>query len=427
MDFGEWIVNGVPYTTLDNAKAHLKQFNSKYEKEKAEKEKKKVLGPASPPPLEDQNWSEPVEPNEVAFIARSMANLREWIDSAAPPTRNINDQDISLEEEERLGIVKLLPHHKKEHLRNCLFRKIKYEYPSLHWHKHNSQNYVLRLSEDEKKVRDERIKRVEWRKMHSEKIGFARVFKAISDACRGELGDVKSVDDEYQQFLDRAENNVLSLTTTTKNRRRVPIVVHNGFMDLLFLMTHFHSHKLPSKYTDAKKLINHYFPVIYDTKVLATEHTDFRFRSKNSSLSELYQRHVMGIQNINENEHNNEMLMRLVYPRVEIMNDLSTSSHRDAGDDAFMTGAVFQCLSRPIIYHGILGYFDSVDERTHLYSAIIHDQIKGVGSLLFLDEKYSRRKESIDLFGANKVCKQIPNQSYSIFYQVFERHLLNVI
>ena len=206
MDFGEWIINGVPYTTLDNSKAYLKQFNAKHdEKEKTEKKDQGL--PVSPPPLEDQNWPGPSEPNEIAFIARSMANLREWIDSAAPPRRNMNDEDMSLEEEERLGIVKLLPHHKKEHLRNCLFRKIKHEYPSLHWQKHNSQNYVLRLNEDEKKIRDERIKRVEWRKMHKEKIGFARVFKAISDACRGELGDVENVDDEYQQYLDRAGEN----------------------------------------------------------------------------------------------------------------------------------------------------------------------------------------------------------------------------
>ena len=406
MDFREWIVNGIPYTTLDNASFYLEQFHSKYQKEQEEKKEKETCqsekvqaGPATPPPLADQNVIEPSEPHEVAYIARSMASLREWIDSAAPPIRNING-NLSLEEEERLGIVKLLPPNKKENMISCLVRKIKYEYPSLHWCKHNSRNYVLRLSEDEKKIRDERIKRVEWQKIHNEKIGFARVFKAISDACRGELGDTKN---EYKQFLERSERNVLSLTETTKNRRRVPLVVHNGLIDLLFLMTHFHANELPSNYSDAKKLIQNYFPAIYDTKVIATECVDFRFRMKNSSLSELYQRHVMGIQNINENEHNG-VLMRVVYPRVEIMNDRSTSSHRDAGDDAFMTGAVFQCLSRPTVNHALFDEYDAVNERTNLYLEMANEGIKNVGSLVFLDENYFKKKEvNASLFGLNQV------------------------
>jgi hypothetical protein len=404
MDFKEWIVNGIPYTTLDNAKTYLEHFHVKYEKERAENErlKREMSGASSnPPPLADQ--TEVSEPTEVAFIARSMANLREWIDSAAPQAQNIS-MNMSLEEEERLGIVKLLPPHKKEYLRNFLFQKIKYEYPSLHWYKHNSQNYVLRLSEDEKKIRDERIKRVEWQKMHTERIGFARVFKAISDACRGELGDTTSVTGEYCQFLRRSEQKVISLTSNTKNRRRVPVVVHNGLMDLLFLMTHFHSDTLPSRYEDTKKLIHNYFPTIYDTKVLATECADFRFRNKNSSLSELYQRHVMGIQNINDREQHNEVHTRLLYPRVEIMNDLSTTNHRDAGDDAFMAGAVFQCLSRPIVNNALLDDFGMIDERRHLFIEMINEKIKGVGSLIFLDENYSSKMEnSASLFGVNKV------------------------
>lgn len=401
MNFREWIVNGIPYTTLDNANLLLKHFHSRYEKEREEKEKllKEKLGNSPPPPLH-QDLYEPNEPNEVAFIARSMANLREWIDSAAPPMRNI-DGNMSIDEEERLGIVKLLPPHKKENLRNCLFRKIKSEYPSLHWYKHNSKNYVLRLSEEEKKKRDERIKRVEWQKIHKDVIGFTRVFKAISDACCGQLGDTDNLNGEYKQFLQRSENHDLSLTSNTSNRRRVPLVVHNGYLDLLFLLTHFHSRKLPSSHTDAKKLIHDYFPIIYDTKVLATECADCRFRSKNSSLAELYQRHVMGLQNTND--HDNDMPMRFDYPRVEIMNDLTTSTSRDAGDDAFMTGAVFQCISRPMINHIAIDEFDPFDDRTALYIEMVEQKIDGVGSLLFLDEKYSTKIDSDSYFGMNKV------------------------
>ncbi len=403
MDFREWIVNGIPYTTLNNANLVLRHFHSRHEKEREEKEKllREKMGNSSPPPL-DQDSYEPSEPNEVAFIARSMASLREWIDSAAPPIRNI-DGNMTLEEEERLGILKILPPHKKENLRNCLFRKIKSEYPALHWYKHNSKNYVLRLSEEEKKKRDERIKRVEWQKMQKDIIGFTRVFKAISDACCGELGDTENGNGEYKQFLQRSGNHDLSLTATTTNRRKVPLIVHNGFLDLLFLLTHFHSRRLPRCHIDAKKLIHKYFPIIYDTKVLATECADCRFRSKNSSLAELYQRHVMGIQGTHDHDHN-DMLMRFEYPRVEIMNDSSTSSNRDAGDDAFMTGTVFQCMSRPMINHIAIDEFDPFDDRTALYIEMIDEEVEGVGSLLFLDEKYSSSKiDTNDYFGMNKV------------------------
>jgi len=423
MDFREWIQNGIPYTTLDYTTSHLHQFHEKYEKKKAEEEQQReeekdneelpVSPSASTPPPLAPNWVEPSEPSDVAFIARSMANLREWIDSAAPPIRdNISSDIMTLEDEERFSIVKLLPYHKKEGLRNCLIEKIKFEYPSLHWYKHNSRNYVLRLSEEEKKRRDERIKRVDWQKMHTENIGFTRVFKALSDACRGELGDTGDVNCEYRQFLDRSQQNVLSLTSTiglhdAKNGRRVPLVIHNGFMDLLFMMTHFHNQKLPSKYSDAKKLIHDFFPVIYDTKILATECSDSRYRSKNASLLELYKRHVMGMQNLNDHEHHNEvLLMRLAHPRAQIMNDevYSTSTHRDASDDAFMTGAVFQCLSRPIINRALLDEFEYHDERTLLYLEIINKDTKGIGSLLFLDNNYAQQQETCtSLFGTNKV------------------------
>ncbi len=400
MDFREWIVNGVPYTTLDNASQYLEQFHVKHEKEIMNHRNDHGYGlslPLSPPPLEDQSNDgnidnsslfEPTEAHDIAFIARSMASLREWIDSAAPPLRSISS-NLTLEDEERMGIVKLVPSHRKENLKSCLYRKIKSEYPSLHWYKHNSHYYVLRLSDDEKQIRDERIKRVEWEKMHTEKIGFARVFKALTDACRGELGDIKNINDEYQQFLKRSEQNVLSLTPGSKKRRRVPIVVHNGLMDLLFLLTHFHADTLPSSYVDTKALVNRYFPTVYDTKVIATECVDFRFRSRNSALAELYQRHVMGIHNINDHEHN-EVLMRLVFPRVEIVNDISTSSHRDAGDDAFMTGAVFQCLSRLIMNEALChSDYSDVMKRANIFVEMVNQDVKGVGSLLFLDEVYT--------------------------------------
>jgi len=66
--------------------------------------------------------------------------------------------------------------------------------------------------------------------------GARRLFTAMSDACR---------------------------------RRRIPVVGHNCFYDLLFLFRHFEA-PLPEDYVELKRKLNALFPLVYDTKVLAT-------------------------------------------------------------------------------------------------------------------------------------------------------------
>ena len=73
----------------------------------------------------------------------------------------------------------------------------------------------------------------------------------------------------------------------TTSKRKVPLIVHNGLQDLLFLLTHFHSENLPDSWEECKKLIHAYFPVVYDTKVMATEYCDrdvFRGRTHLAAL-----------------------------------------------------------------------------------------------------------------------------------------------
>jgi hypothetical protein len=58
---------------------------------------------------------------------------------------------------------------------------------------------------------------------------------------------------------------------TNSNEGCIPIIVHNGLMDLLFLMTHFHHPILPETWQEAKALVHSFFPKVCDTKYLAEE------------------------------------------------------------------------------------------------------------------------------------------------------------
>ena len=108
--------------------------------------------------------------------------------------------------------------------------------------------------------------------------------------------------------------------------RKIPIVVHNGLMDLLFLMTHCHSTMLPENYVDCKALITGYFPLIYDTKVMATEGVS---RHDNTVLSQLFA----------------AVVTEGTSAELQLTEDVTDCSAHEASHDAYMTGAVFYGLA----------------------------------------------------------------------------------
>ncbi len=151
--------------------------------------------------------------------------------------------------------------------------------------------------------------------------------------------------------------------------RHVPIIVHNGLMDLLFLLTHFHSPSLPPTYGEAKKLIHSYFPNLYDTKILSTECSDADVRMGNTALGELFKsvcgpRLDDGDDAVNFDEDDG----RLYRVQGEAATDEDDPGQmHEAAYDAFMTGAVFQYLCRRII-------------RSHFYKNKVSQARKGRSS-----------------------------------------------
>ncbi len=123
--------------------------------------------------------------------------------------------------------------------------------------------------------------------------------------------------------------------------RQIPLVIHNGLMDLMFLMTHCHRPVLPDEFEDTKKMIRKHFPSIYDTKILSSEYSDAIIQGGSSALGELY-----GV------VCNDELNLDVPFKPPPIVNqcvDGAAEQAHDAAWDAYMTGCVFSALCRRVI------------------------------------------------------------------------------
>ncbi len=73
-------------------------------------------------------------------------------------------------------------------------------------------------------------------------------------------------------------------------RRPIPLVVHNGLQDLLFLLTHFYANILPDTWPECKACIHSFFPIIYDTKLMANEYCAREVFQGRTHLAAVYDR-----------------------------------------------------------------------------------------------------------------------------------------
>jgi len=77
------------------------------------------------------------------------------------------------------------------------------------------------------------------------------------------------LDDDRRKEKLRRLGAKRAFTAISEACRRVPLVGHNCYFDLLFLLSHFHG-PLPEDALDFKRTVHRLFPRIYDTKVLAS-------------------------------------------------------------------------------------------------------------------------------------------------------------
>jgi hypothetical protein len=464
MDYNRWLKEGVPYVTVDRAEELLERFKERHERLEEERREQTNGGgggatfgsPGGQTPRK-KNRVQLNRAEDIAFQARTMASLREWLDSAIRPAPraagaadDVNDDEDEVAARERRekeeGKSLLLPPC-NAFLRRALYESIGEEYPSLLLEKADGNRIrVLRLNDEEKAEREECLKHEEWNALHRDHIGFTDVFRALSAACRGQLamgenGHVR-IDGppDAEPLLSRFSDQAGSLrhfsyakakkaeaaarmagvdkSPARKKKKKakskaieddavilkggearaVPIIVHNGLMDLLFLLTHCHSQKLPENYGDAKRLIHEYFPNVYDTKILSTECSDGTVRVGNTALGELYSR-VCLLESMNDHDSDEDNDAPIRYEVVgESTEDSNDDQMHEAAYDAFMTGAVFQELSRRIMR--TMSYKNSLGAPS-VPSA-------GYGSLDFLIDTSSSKSDgslcpSRRFFGRNRI------------------------
>lgn len=172
--------------------------------------------------------------------------------------------------------------------------------------------------------------------------------------------------------------------------RSVPIVVHNGYQDLMFLLSHFHSHILPPTFSQAKELIHSYFPTIYDTKLLVTECAPSSWSESSTHLEHLF------VKVIRENDDMGG-LVELVPDRNEHGHTMgNTDNAHCASYDAFMTGCV---------YAGFCHYITTY-ERFPRALEVMPPPHRRVGSLTHLLRDATDERVKI-LFGRNKVRRSL--------------------
>jgi len=446
MDYNKWLKEGVPYVPVDRAQDVLEKFKEKHDK--LEEERKQNASDNGPTPR--KNKVQLTRADDVAFLARTMSTLREWIDTAVRSHRvraadDDEDEVAARERKEKEEGKSLLLPPCNAFLRRALYERIEEEYPALILERADGNRIrALRLDADEKAERDECLKYEEWAELHRDQIGFTDVFRALSAACQGNLvvGEdghvcINGASEEFSRFSAQSgslrhfsyskaksgaagkkdgkspsrkkklkKNPRMSTGGSTKGStkgavtskgaepRVVPIIVHNGLMDLLFLLTHCHSPKLPEDYNDVKLLIHKYFPNVYDTKILSSECSGSDVRFSNTALGELYNRVCVGTM-----DADTDPLIHYEVVGSTASDNSNADQMHEAAYDAFMTGAVFQELSRRIM---------TTMTYTNTWGAGVPDiPSAGYGSLDFLLDNSAisngKWRPSRRFFGRNKL------------------------
>ena len=344
MEFDKVFREGVSYTTLENVAQMKKMFFKKYHATTSPTNdgSDKVganVGAATPSGKKHgETTTSTTTPQrarvkltrveDIAFVARTMAELREWIDAddslnttaAAAGARPNNGRDApnttnnggsSGGQGGGEGTSLVLPPC-NAFLRRCLYETIEDEYPGLILERADidpnrnaeeaatlrNQIRVIRLSPTEKLRREARLKHEAWDELLMD-MGFAIVFQAISDACNGNVFS----EQQTRQFLDGMcselstpmakmgdgvdESNSAGSSMVVEGRK-IPLIIHNGLHDLLFLLTHCHNPTLPESFDDTKQIIRSYFPLVFDTKVIGMEYSDATIKGGSTTLGDLF-------------------------------------------------------------------------------------------------------------------------------------------
>ena len=413
MSFDLWTRYGIPYSTSrSQAQSYMKAYidqECRLHKEELGKIQQQQNSPVTiQSVVRNRVVLRRVE--DIAFHARTMATLRDWLDSpiSQPSTAPSNNVPLTSPCEydsvdPYLEQSLLLPPC-NSFLRRALYESIDSEYPTLVLERNNvhsggnsgqQQIRVFRLNTEENHRRKQYLQKQRYCHFIMNQIGMYRIFAALRLVCNGyaidtnhilfarsyydidwdiifdntgsdspyDFTNTNDVDDVTAIIgLELAHGPDSNLSQYRTRRTPIPLVVHNGFMDLCFLMTHFVSYPLPHEYQECKQMLHTIFPYVYDTKILATECPCWDENDQhtlNSNLATLF--HMTG--RIPPDQNSNRVLLDDIFVVPAVTTKMSSAKFKnnernvavtvddqehEAAYDAYMTGVIFIGLCQRI-------------------------------------------------------------------------------
>lgn len=347
------------------------------------------------PPSRKQKKVELTRQQDIEFVSRTMAHLREWLDNSTRAIPAIPEGSDASQ------YSQLILPSCNAFLRRALYESIAETYPSLILEKgqgqlHKDSIVVFRLSQEEKQERQIE-KQMQIANDLKLQMGFTRIYQALVEACRGTFDPRIDANGNVHYLMPRAPPDSPKDEKRASPTSGIPIVVHNGLMDLLFLMTHFVSPTLPDRWQDAKSMIHDQFPTVYDTKCLAEEYVDPNQLPIDSTvLAGLYSTLCRHAEDTNGSVTlHPDFAHRYQNGGDSEDKDQTTGAH-EAAYDAFMTGACFHHLLYAILSRNS---HDKVSVRVHDAHRHLHRNIIGTNKLLCWGTLYN-----IDLEANEPTC-----------------------
>ncbi|KAK8723458.1 hypothetical protein OTU49_011720 [Cherax quadricarinatus] len=159
-------------------------------------------------------------------------------------------------------------------------------------------------------------------------------------SCERERLEAK--DPEGTEFIDSIVTNMLGFTTIFRclADHHKPLVLHNCLLDLMLIYKQFHQN-LPPSYEVFKSNLHEMFPLIYDTKFIATELKYF-YKEKNDQVRSLFSN--TGLVELSSCLKRDESVLYLPTLSHHPPDNKYSGSEmllHEAGYDAYLTGGCF--------------------------------------------------------------------------------------
>jgi poly(A)-specific ribonuclease len=287
MDFNVWIGKGITFVDEKGEQ----YYKNRLLPSDADKEAKQLIVPT--------------RPSDIEYTAQSMGKVATMLAAVTAPDALAEDL-LAGSRVEATGEVVLLPAN--SYLRRILYEQLEAQFPDRVNVSKNEQGHLVVRPVQDAAAQEALLaaQRAEKERQYYDTLGFRRVFTDLVDS-------------------------------------KVPIVGHNLFFDLLFMMRWL-DQPLPVELDDFRENLHTKFPSIYDTKYISALEPDGTALD-NTALEACYKHYVLGEKT---GDKGADSAAKIATERVTITisewvqgYDPSDPHYHNAGYDAYVTGCVF--------------------------------------------------------------------------------------